>query len=436
MVKFRIKPPAGDLQGEPKSKFSHATTNGKDLQKKQPKLKIKRAKSSSKIVLRKSFVGGYGYDSEASDREDDPTIETHMVMRFKTGGEAEFVRNQIEQKNPMDGITVKFKDPRNAVVTVRGKLFAAKLVDLPTITEVHKSFDKKNIFKVADICQMLLVGDRISHEDTVLALPSQPKDYIFPNGLTPPLKNVRVRRFRKRASAKTIESVEKEVDRLLNLDSRCERTTYTIMDKGDLERDHAALDADMSAQDNDDEDEDGVEEMEEGSDYEDLAADLEAQLNSPFNSPLGTPGTDNAAATAVAARPATGAASLAARGPRNVSISTHLQVHTPTLDTNDASSDGSDVESSSSSSSSSNDDDAVDGQGNTVGAKSGTSRASSLHKSSQKALRDSITQLQSVIVSKKADVERAINPIMKQRLVTTLKKFEAELAMKMEELDG
>lgn len=369
-----------------------ATRKFKIKQPKQQKLKVMPAVSSSKILLRKSFVGGYGYDSEAEDREDDPTVETHIILRFKSGLEADYVRSQIDAKNPLEALSIKFKDSRNAVVTVQKKLFAARLVDLPTITEVHKSFDKKNVYKVADVCQMLLVGDRISHEDTVLAIPSNPRDFIYPHGLTPPLRNVRARRFRKRASAKTIESVEKEVDRLFSLDASSEQTTYTIMDKDDLEREQSGTpDFKMSLEPDGDREE--LMEDEEGSDYEDLAADLEAQLNSPAELDF-----NNTPARPTLAKPAEAPTPMAP----SVAVSP------------DASSEGSDV--------GSDEDEEV-------------SKEQVVKKSGQKALREGVANLQEVIASKKADIERAINPIMKQRMITTLRKFENELQMKMSELE-
>jgi len=91
-------------------------------------------------------------------------------------------------------------DSRRAVVRIRRNLYSAKLVDLPTIIESSKTLDKKSLYKTADICQMLLIGDQIPHEETILAYPSRPSDYIYPHGLTPPLRWVRKRRFRKRIS--------------------------------------------------------------------------------------------------------------------------------------------------------------------------------------------------------------------------------------------
>ncbi|ORY78674.1 TAFII55 protein conserved region-domain-containing protein, partial [Protomyces lactucae-debilis] len=346
----------------------------------------------SKIVLRKTFTVGHGYDSEASDREEDPLVETHMILRFKPGAEAEYVRSKIEAKGPMEGVSIKFKDPRNAVVRVQNKLFAAKLVDLPTITETFKTFDKKNIYKVADVCQMLLVGDRISHEDTVVAIPTQPKDFVYPHGLTPPLRYVRQRRFRKRASAKTIETVEKEVDRLLALDARAEQTTYTIMDKEQLRREQSQTpDEEGQHGQNGYDDVDEAMELQEGSDYEDLAAELEAALDSPAASGYGTPlARDTPGPTGIATPDAAASAS------------------------EEGSSDGSDV--------GSDEDEDI-------------SKEQIERKTGQKVLREGVASLQEVIANQKAEIDRAINPIMKQRLITRLRKFEAELETKMAEIE-
>ena len=83
---------------------------------------------------------------------------------------------------------------------IRRNLYGAKLVDLPTIVESSKTLDRKSLYKTADICQMLIIGDPIQYEDTILAYPSKPSDYIYPHGITPPLRWVRKRRFRKRIS--------------------------------------------------------------------------------------------------------------------------------------------------------------------------------------------------------------------------------------------
>ena len=45
-------------------------------------------------------------------------------------------------------------DSRRAVFHIGHNLYSAKLVDLPSIIESQKTLDNKQMFKVADICQV------------------------------------------------------------------------------------------------------------------------------------------------------------------------------------------------------------------------------------------------------------------------------------------
>lgn len=187
---------------------------------------------------KRHFEPGLGYDSEASDREEDPAIEEQFILRMKPGPDCEYLREVIDSRqldNTAD-VWFKFKDHRRAVVCVRGNLYAALLVDLPCIVESSKTMDKKAIFKTGDICQMLLVGDRIPNEDAIFGIPFKQSDIIYPHGLTPPLQYVRKRRFRKRVSNRTIEAVEAEVDRLLAADQDAESSKYELLDAEQLLR--------------------------------------------------------------------------------------------------------------------------------------------------------------------------------------------------------
>lgn len=90
-------------------------------------------------------------------------------------------------------------------------------MDLPCILESHKTLDNKQMFKVADICQvsheqvtlllgltflqMLVVENRIENEDVLSRNKNFNIDeFIWPHGITPPLHHVRKRRFRKRVN--------------------------------------------------------------------------------------------------------------------------------------------------------------------------------------------------------------------------------------------
>ena len=71
-------------------------------------------------------------------------------------------------------------------------------------TESHKTIDKKTLYKTADICQLLICKEGESSDDEFLEEDEKKKDpnkvdkkFVYPHGITPPLKNCRKRRFRK-----------------------------------------------------------------------------------------------------------------------------------------------------------------------------------------------------------------------------------------------
>ncbi len=188
---------------------------------------------------------GEGYDSEASDREEDPAIEEEFVLRMFPGDDCEYLRQAIADKKiglpkgpPHYGADVQMKffhgDGRRAAVTVRRNVYAATLVDLPCVIEGMKSWDKRGWWKTADICQMLWVFAPIKNENEAktIALPSiiDPETYQYPHGLTPPMHFARKRRFRKRLHKTQIEAVEDAVDRLLQADRDAESTSYVVID--------------------------------------------------------------------------------------------------------------------------------------------------------------------------------------------------------------
>ncbi|KAK2746910.1 hypothetical protein FQN55_005396 [Onygenales sp. PD_40] len=173
---------------------------------------------------------GVGYDSEASDTEIDPALEEEFILRMQPGEDCDYLREAVAEKRfgprSQGGADVSFKsltrDGRRAIVTIRGHIYAASLVDLPCIIEAMKSWDKRGWYKSADICQMLLVLGRVNSEEEARTYPL-PKDvdettFQFAHGITPPLRWVRKRRFRKRISNRTIEAVELEVARLMQED--------------------------------------------------------------------------------------------------------------------------------------------------------------------------------------------------------------------------
>ena len=201
---------------------------------------------------------GVGYDSEASDREIDPAIEEEFVLRMAPGEDCEYLRKAVEDKRwgpRSEGgadIRMKFlaRDGRRAVITIKGNHYAACLVDLPCIIEGMKSWDRRGWWKSADICQMLLVLGRVAKEDEAQDFPLPGKEldkttWQYAHGLTPPMRWVRKRRFRKRVSNRTIEAVEEEVERLCRMDEECEgESRYEVLDLDGLSRGQSFMEED------------------------------------------------------------------------------------------------------------------------------------------------------------------------------------------------
>jgi transcription initiation factor TFIID subunit 7 len=186
---------------------------------------------------------GDGYDSEAEDREVDPVIEEQFILRMMPGEHCDYLRRCIEERKvglpkSQGGADVAMRwadnEMRRCVVTVQGTNYAGVLVDLPTITEGMKTWDKKSFVKSADICQMLLVFAKVADEQEArtVALPKAVEHgYRWPHGLTPPMHDCIHRRFRKRLSKLEIQNKEAEVERLLRADKEAISTKYEFVDE-------------------------------------------------------------------------------------------------------------------------------------------------------------------------------------------------------------
>ncbi|KAK2818430.1 hypothetical protein FQN49_007910, partial [Arthroderma sp. PD_2] len=199
--------PAATVEGTPVKRFKLTT---------KPKIPTSiRIRSKGAPPTRPK---GVGYDSEASDTEIDPALEEEFILRMEPGEDCDYLRKAVEEKRfgprSQGGADASFKalsrDGRRATVTIRGNIYAATLVDLPSIVEGLKSWDKRGWYKSADICQMLLVLGKVKSEEEAHNYPL-PKDvdpatFQYAHGLAPPLRWVRKRRFRKRISNRTIEA--------------------------------------------------------------------------------------------------------------------------------------------------------------------------------------------------------------------------------------
>lgn len=75
---------------------------------------------------------------------------------------------------------------------------------------------------------MLLVEHPVASEAAAVSSdkPFDINDYIYPHGITPPLRHVRKRRFKPRLNKQAIEIVERQVDRLIAQDNEADSVKY------------------------------------------------------------------------------------------------------------------------------------------------------------------------------------------------------------------
>lgn len=248
-------------------KKNDENANGIKVKRHEPRVRVKAIR-----------IPGEGYDSEDSDVESDPLIESGIILRVVPDTQVDFVKNSIEAGD-YSGIGIKWITERHAVVLINGYMYGAILVDLPTIIEVNKSVDRKNLLKTFDVSQMLLCIKTIDKEEEVYDLqvpdsedmvsnhyediiqeihrekikllrqhlshgnhditPQQIdkiaiKSYDYKHGLTAPLYNVRNRRFRRKMNPTEFEYVENVVETLLNEDDKAEEATFELITEEEI----------------------------------------------------------------------------------------------------------------------------------------------------------------------------------------------------------
>ncbi|KAG6833693.1 hypothetical protein H0H87_002890 [Tephrocybe sp. NHM501043] len=197
--------------------------------KPQPKLKLKLSDKAAAQAPGMSFLGQY--DRELDSDDEDLAFEEQFILRMPPGEDLDKLKKMVAAREVGNDVWLKFKDSRRAVFHIGNSTYSAKLVDLPCIIESQKTLDNKQMFKVADICQMLVVDKKLETEETLANQKNFNIDeFIWPHGITPPLHHVRKRRFRKRVNRRTIESVEQEVERLLDEDALAAEVKYEILE--------------------------------------------------------------------------------------------------------------------------------------------------------------------------------------------------------------
>lgn len=169
-------------------------------------------------------------------QKDGLVLERSFLLRLPKP-QAEMVRKTLNAGIVKDYLSIEFQaDNRHATVRVGKSALSGKLMDLPTIIESFKTVDKKSLYKTADICQMLNCTEEsddpsVDIDEAEQTSHKKDKKFVFNHGVTPPLKNVRKRRFRKTARKKHQEcpEVEKELKRLLRADVQAESVTFELL---------------------------------------------------------------------------------------------------------------------------------------------------------------------------------------------------------------
>ncbi|CAN0205634.1 unnamed protein product, partial [Discosporangium mesarthrocarpum] len=133
----------------------------------------------------------------AREREGAGAMYRQLILRLPDDL-SDRMHNGIN-KESLDG--VEFvpveKDGRRFTFTMEGDSYPARLVDLPCILETHKTLDRATYFKSGDVGQMLIVyEDERAYQRDEASCAVNPQGY-YPDGMTPPTKNIVRRNFLK-----------------------------------------------------------------------------------------------------------------------------------------------------------------------------------------------------------------------------------------------
>lgn len=163
-VSRRSTPPIDYSEGR-------TTRSAMNRNKPQPKLKLKLGDKAAAHAPGMSFLGPYDRELDSDDEE--LVFEEQFVLRMPQGEDCEKLRKMVAAREIGNDVWFEFKgeqgmlffarpvsqwsctsDSRRAVFHIGNHTYAAKLVDLPCIVESQKTLDNKQMFKVADICQV------------------------------------------------------------------------------------------------------------------------------------------------------------------------------------------------------------------------------------------------------------------------------------------
>uniref|UniRef100_G3MNC9 TAFII55 protein conserved region domain-containing protein n=1 Tax=Amblyomma maculatum TaxID=34609 RepID=G3MNC9_AMBMU len=181
-------------------------------------------------------------------------LESQFILRLP-GQVAAALRAAVRSgvMNLKDRLTIQLEpDNRHGTVSFDRWSLSARVVDLPSIIESHKTLDRKTFYKTADVAQLMICKEEDAGEDEEAKKAAaaaddeeslrkkerkdaKDKKYQHPHGITPSLKNVRKRRFRKVLKKKYVDfpEIEKEVKRLFRMDNEAISIRYEVVNADD-----------------------------------------------------------------------------------------------------------------------------------------------------------------------------------------------------------
>jgi len=186
-------------------------------------------------------------------------LESQFILRLPPALAecAETLRTTLRSgvMNLKDRFSVRLdNDMRKGTIQFDTWTMAAKVFDLPCITEAQKTIDNKTFYKTADVSQIVICKEGEEHSSSEEETPVKPKKkdphkvdkkFLWPHGIAPPMKNARKRRFRKTLKKKYVEApeIEKEVRRLLREDNEAASVRWELITEEDENKIKAASEA-------------------------------------------------------------------------------------------------------------------------------------------------------------------------------------------------
>lgn len=150
-------------------------------------------------------------------------MEQHIILKLEGEIKEKIERDILENKT---NFCIE-KQNENYILNYNNQKYNLKLVDLPCIIESHKTVEKQQ-FKVCDISQMLCMS------------------YEEGSGLTPPLRYVKFRRFRKRSCKYNLKEIEEKVSELLEKERKAEKVEIIFGNESNTDISSLAAELEMN----------------------------------------------------------------------------------------------------------------------------------------------------------------------------------------------